>query len=531
MDAEISKKNTKPNKIRTVLAVAACKLTRSILRRTGRGGTAIPGIVALRISKNVLSVPAQDMKIVVVTGTNGKTTTCNMIEHMITASGHSCLRDRSGANLLHGIASDLLCNTDWLGRSRYEYAVLECDEAALKQVVPLIRPKVIVVTNLFSDQVDRYGSVQNTLAEIRAGVERSPMSTLVLNAEDPLSSSLSLNVPNRVLRFGMDASVGEQGDVDLKDAGTCPVCGGTYTYDYHIYAHLGGFCCAGCGYSRQTPDVSVTRISSVDAQGSTFDLKLRKKKKDASDTGTAEKDLRDVRISLPAVYNIYNASAVVTAARALGLSAKEAAASLSSVRSSFGRMETFDLDGIRLQMILVKNPAGCNQAFSYVTGLGEDYTAVLCLNNRTGDGHDISWIEDTDYEKLCADPCLKKIYVAGECAVDLYERLKKAGGDKQPSTGDSGTEDTKNGTEDTKNSTAVAKTSTEVTETSTEVTETGIEVSETSGPRMEIVTDYAAIVEKLRQDRRPAFLLPNYTSMMELRDALSSTAGSKEFWK
>ena len=142
MDAEISKKNTKPNKIRTVLAVAACKLTRSILRRTGRGGTAIPGIVALRISKNVLSVPAQDMNIVVVTGTNGKTTTCNMIEHMITASGHSCLRDRSGANLLHGIASDLLCNTDWLGRSRYEYAVLECDEAALKQVVPLIRPKV-----------------------------------------------------------------------------------------------------------------------------------------------------------------------------------------------------------------------------------------------------------------------------------------------------------------------------------------------------------------------------------------------------
>lgn len=187
-------------------------------------------------------------------------------------------------------------------------------------------------------------------------------------------------------------------------------------------------------------------------------------------------------------------------------------------------METFDLDGIRLQMILVKNPAGCNQAFSYVTGLGEDYTAVLCLNNRTGDGHDISWIEDTDYEKLCADPCLKKIYVAGECAGDLYERLKKAGGDKQPSAGGSGTADTKNGTEDTKNSTAVTK-------TTTEVTETGIEVSETSGPRMEIVTDYAAIVEKLRQDRRPAFLLPNYTSMMELRDALSSTAGSKEFWK
>ena len=337
------------------------------------------------------------------------------------------------------------------------------------------------------------------------------------HAEDPLSSSLALNVPNRVLRFGMDASVGEQGDVDLKDAGTCPVCGSAYTYDYHIYAHLGGFCCTGCGYSRQTPDVSVTRISSVDAQGSTFDLKLRKQKKDASDTGTAEKDLRDVRISLPAVYNIYNASAVVTTARALGLSAKDAAASLSSVRSSFGRMETFDLDGIRLQMILVKNPAGCNQAFSYVTGLGEDYTAVLCLNNRTGDGHDISWIEDTDYEKLCADPCLKKIYVAGECAHELYERLKKAGGEEHPSIVGSGEE--------------VTEIATAAAKTAAEDSDPDPGIPRLSGPRMEMVTDYAALVEKLRQEGRPAFLLPNYTSMMELRDALSSAAGSKEFWK
>lgn len=247
----------KPNKIQTILSVASCKLTRGILRKTGRGGTALPGIVAMKVAKNILAVPASEMDIIVVTGTNGKTTTCNMIEHALSENGHDCHRDKSGANLLHGIASDLVCDTNWLGKPRNRYAVLEVDEAALKQVVPYIRPKVIVVTNLFTDQADRFGSVENTLAEIRKGVKRSPGSVLVLNAEDTQSASLALDVPNKVVWYGLEQSVGEQGQTDLSDAGKCPKCGGEYEYDYHIYAHLGGFRCPKCGYCRHTPDVAV----------------------------------------------------------------------------------------------------------------------------------------------------------------------------------------------------------------------------------------------------------------------------------
>lgn len=461
----------KPNKVQTVLSVAVCKLTRALLRKTGRGGTALPGIAALRISRNILSVPAEKMNIIVVTGTNGKTTTCNMIEHAITESGRKCLRDKSGANLLHGIASDLLCNTDWQGRPRYPYAVLECDEAALKQVVPLIHPAVIVVTNLFSDQVDRYGGVQNTLEEIRKGVKLSPKSTLVLNAEDPLTASLSLHIPNKVIWFGLNSTVGVQGNIDLSDAGKCPECGSDYNYDFHVYAHLGGFHCPKCGFQRQAPDVEVLSIDKKDADGSTVHMTVDKEK-----TG-------EVRIALPAVYNIYNAAAAAAAVTALQIPAQEALQSLGSVRSAFGRMETFDLNGIRLQMILVKNPAGCNQAFSYVTGLDTDYTAVLCLNNRTGDGHDISWIETTDYEKLCSDPHLKKLYVAGDCAQALSDRLKKAGA-----------------------------------------------CVEDPG-RLEVITDYETIVDRLAEEGRIAFLLPNYTAMMELRQALNSRTGNSDFWK
>ena len=463
----------KPNKLQTIVSVASCKLTRALLRRTGRGGTAIPGIVALKLSKNVLSVPARGMKIIVVTGTNGKTTTCNMIAHAITSAGYPCLLNKSGANLLHGIASDLLCSTDWQGRPKYPYAVLECDEAALKQVVPLIHPGVIVVTNLFSDQVDRYGGVENTLKEIRTGVELSPKSTLVLNAEDPLSSSLALDTPNKVIRFGLEQSVGVQGNIDLSDAGTCPRCGSAYEYDYHVYAHLGGFRCPKCGLKRRTPDVAVTSIDEKDAAGTTVHMR----------TVAGSPDSRRIRIALPAVYTLYTAAAAVAASIAVTSPLEDACGSLSTVKSSFGRLETFDLNGIRLQMILVKNPAGCNQAFSYVTGLNEDYTAVLCLNNRTGDGHDISWIASTDYEKLCADPHLKKIYVAGDCAQALSERLKEAGA-----------------------------------------------VSEDE-ERMEVITDYDEIVSRLKSDGRTAFLLPNYTSMMELRQALSKETGSRDFWE
>jgi UDP-N-acetylmuramyl tripeptide synthase len=459
----------KPNTLHAAASVAACKLTRAVLRRTGRGGTAIPGIVGLKVSKNILAAVSQGMKIVVVTGTNGKTTTCNMIEHALTSAGHDCLLNKSGANLLHGIASDLICSADWKGKARHEYAVLECDEAALKQVVPYIRPRAIVVTNLFSDQVDRYGGVQNTLKEIRTGVERSPKSVLVLNAEDPLSASLAIDVPNKVVWYGLDESVGTQGNVDLSDAGKCPKCGGDYSYDYNIYAHLGGFRCQKCGFSRQAPDVAVTSIKEKTSDGSVVHMRPGKKAPE-----------QDVRIALPAVYNIYNAAASIAAIIALKLPAREAVDALSSARASFGRLETFDLQGNRLQMILVKNPAGCNQAFSYITGLGEDFSAVLCLNNRTGDGHDISWIETTDYEKLVRDPHLKKLYAGGDCAKELLERLKKAGA---------------------------------------------------ADDILVPFSDYGALVEKLKEEQNPVFLLPNYTAMMELRDALSPETGARDFWE
>ena len=329
---------SRPNPLQSVVSIASCKMVRTVLRKTGRGGTAIPGEIAMKIAPKIPEVVSSGMEIIVVTGTNGKTTTCNMIQHAIESAGKECLLNKSGANLLKGIAADLICNSTWTGKPKTHYAVLECDEAALKQVVPLIHPKAVVVTNLFSDQVDRYGGVQNTLKEIRTGIEKVPETTLVLNADEPLSASLALNVPNKVIWYGLDAAVGERGDIDLSDAGVCPKCGGAYKYDYHIYAHLGGFRCPSCGYARPVPDICVTSIDRVDAAGSTVQIQVGKK-------------VQEVSIALPAVYNVYNAAAAVAAACAVKVSPQKALDSLSTVRSSFGRLETFDLDGLATGMI------------------------------------------------------------------------------------------------------------------------------------------------------------------------------------
>lgn len=484
------------NKIKTMLAVGACKASRSALRLLHRGGTTTPGRMAMKFDRNILETVSQGMDIIVVTGTNGKTTTSNMIEHALSGTGRDVLANKSGANLLPGVTAEFTSNATAFGKPKKHFAVIECDEGALKQVVPRIHPKVIVVTNLFRDQLDRYGEVMHTLEEIRKGIKMVPDAVLCLNADDSLTASLALDVPNKVTYFGIDCPIGEQKNVEISDARYCIRCGTEYEYDYHTYAHLGGFRCPKCGYRRIRPSVAVTEIEKVSSSGSV--VRMRFGEDGNRNAGGAEdrdgslenvgpgcripsaETEREVTIGLPAVYNIYNGVAAIAAYQAAGFDREEVIASLADVHSSFGRMETFRLGEVPIQMILVKNPAGCNQALSYLAGLGEDYQAVFCLNDRTADGHDISWIWDADYEKVCRDPHLKHAYVLGDRADDMRLRLKYADAEE----GD-----------------------------------------------IEKVQDNAALIEKLKKSTVPVFILPNYTSMLSLRAALGAITGKQEFWK
>ena len=457
----------KHSKIRIFLSVAACRFTRFALRVLHRGGTTLPGRSAMFFDKTILEVVSRDMEIIVVTGTNGKTTTCSMLRHALASAKINVLSNLSGANLLTGITAEFTANASLLGHPKKHYAIVECDEGALRKVVPYLNPKCIVVTNLFRDQLDRYGEVMHTHDVIAKGIKLVPKTKLVLNADDSLTASLGENVPNPVEYYGINVPYGKQEMGEISDAKYCIHCGTEYKYNYHTYAHLGDFYCPKCGYKRQTPSIAVTAIDKIGAHGSVVTSSINGKE-------------TSLHVGLPALYNVYNALAAVTAFDAVGFNKKYILRSLSQETSSFGRMETFNYKNTDMQMILVKNPAGCNQSISYMTSLGEDYTGVFCLNDKTADGHDISWIWDADHEFVAEDPHCKHIFVWGTRSEDMQLRLKYAG------------------------------------------------VPEDMITRVETPQE---LIDACADAGRPTFILPNYTPMIELRAVRGEATGKKEFWK
>ena len=236
--------------VRTALAVAACRLSRAALHGLGRGGTALPGRLAMRFRGDILSVTSRGVETVLVTGTNGKTTTAGMLAHAMEKAGRPVICNRAGANLLSGVTAEFAAAADLCGRPRGKhYAVIECDEGALHQAAPLVQPRVIVVTNLFRDQLDRYGEVMHTREAILEGIRSVPGAVLCLNADDSLTASIALEVPNPVVWYGIEqnAVCRKDGPEDqaaekfsgISDARCCIRCGAEYTYRYRTYAHLG----------------------------------------------------------------------------------------------------------------------------------------------------------------------------------------------------------------------------------------------------------------------------------------------------
>ena len=460
----------KHNPVTTFLAIAGAKMTRWLLHKLHRGGTALPGRVAMFFDKNLLDKVSEGMEVIVVTGTNGKTTTCNMIETAMSEAGKDTIANKAGSNMLLGITLEFADNATLSGKPKKHYAVMECDEGALKQVTPLCNPKVIVVTNLFRDQLDRYGTVKNVRDQIRTGVELSPESVVCLNADCSNVASIGKDLANKVLYYGLDVPVGDQENVDVSDAPDCIIGGTPYEYKYHTYAHLGGFSCPNCGYARPAAQVAVKNIVKAEATGTTVNVEF---------SAAGEPKTQEVRIGLPAVFNVYNAAATLCAFEGAGFDRAEAIASRAQVQSAFGRMETYDLDGVPMQMILVKNPASMDQAMGYVVGLEQDYNLVMGLNNHISDGTDVSWLWDAHF-KVCEDPHLGKVIVSGECAEDLKKRLMDGG---------------------------------------------------LSEDRIQHIPDDATIIEKCRASKLPVFILPNYTYMMTLRESLGAVTGNASLWE
>jgi UDP-N-acetylmuramyl tripeptide synthase len=398
---------------------------RSIARTVGRlsrasgrgGGTTLPGRLLVRMAPDAIERLAStlDHGSIVVSSTNGKTTTAGMIAGILQAAGRRPVHNRAGSNMHWGVATALLEQSG-------DEGLFELDEAWLPRVAPTLRPRLLVLGNLFRDQLDRYGELERLAdewADLVTSMEGS--SEFALNADDPLIADLGrdrdrdLHRRPGVTYFGIEDK--SQALPELQhahDAKHCRRCGAPYSYERAFVGHLGHYTCPNCHADRPAPDIAATEIELHGISGSRVRIT------------TPEGDL-ELELPLPGLYNVYNALGAVAAGLRSGVSLEQVRQGLESMRAVFGRVETIDVSGKPVSILLIKNPAGANEVLRTLRleASNGGIDLWLALNDRIADGRDVSWIWDADFELLSAG--VRRVICAGTRAPEMALRLKYAG--------------------------------------------------------------------------------------------------------
>lgn len=396
------------------------KAARTATRRLGRGnGSALPGLVTLTIDPDALADLIAEMprRAVLVTGSNGKGTTCRMLAAVMRAAGLRPVINPEGSNQQSGIATTMVAAARLDGHLPADpvaTALFEVDEGSLPDIVRQVsRPAAIVVTNLFRDQLDRYFEPAYVTAMLERCIRQMPAdTTLVLNADDPRVACLAPELPNPRIYYGIaDIEAGRTGPDPTSDYPRCPRCGGELSYSHVYYAHLGHWACAGCGLHRPDPDVRATKADLVGAEAARLQIA----------TATAESVLE---VPLPGLYNIYNALAAVAAAVQARL-ADQALQAIEQVRPGSLRMERVDVAGRDVFLVLAKNANGYTEVLRAVLSDGQPRRMLLGLNTNPGKQPDTSWIWDVDFDALTG--LVIAPVLSGNRAADLAVRLKYAG--------------------------------------------------------------------------------------------------------
>lgn len=394
--------------IKTFISIIAGKFTLFLTKTILNGGSTFPGAVALKIDRTILKTVSKGYKVILVTGTNGKTTTVSMISNILRKNNLEIITNSTGANLFKGIVSCFIDNYKFFKNNNGKYAVIEVDEANLKYITEYINPEIITITNLFRDQLDRYGEVYTTLYKILEGVQKVPNSKLVLNGDDSLFGKLQIDNPT--IYYGFNTSINDNKKIDINaDAKFCKVCKTPYEYNFITYNHLGDFYCPKCGYKHPELKYSVDEVLSLTPNDSNVVI-----------NGI------NISIGQSGVYNIYNGMCAFSIAKELNIPDETIKTCLSTQDSTFGRQEEIIINNKTIKIILVKNPAGYNQAIDTLCLNKEDFSAVFMLNDNYADGQDVSWIWDVEFERL-NDLDLKDIYISGIRMYDMAVRLKTAG--------------------------------------------------------------------------------------------------------
>ena len=399
--------------VRRTAAVLAGKATGALSRLSRRGGgTTLPGDVARAIDPDVLRKLARDLKFgsVVITGTNGKTTTARLISWLLEGAGYQVVSNRAGANLIFGATTAALESAGPSGRLTADWGVFEIDEASLPKAIDEIQPKAAIVLNLFRDQLDRYGELESIAKKIESALEKLPEgSRALLNADDPRVAEIGLNLPKAPVWFGLDDTrVAEHELPHAADARTCPRCGSSLIFDAVYVGHDGVYRCPNNDFARPKPDITATRI-----------------KLDGFDNIAMTVGGQRLELPLGGLYNCYNVLAAYVTGITIGLDPKYISERLRGFRAAFGRQERMEFRGRHLNLVLSKNPAGFNETLRTAVDLAKGNSFLIGLNDRKADGTDVSWIWDVDFERLRGKA--HAVVPGGNRAHDLAVRFKYAG--------------------------------------------------------------------------------------------------------
>ncbi|KRK48215.1 DUF1727 domain-containing protein [Secundilactobacillus kimchicus] len=393
--------------LRSEIASLAGKSSYWFLHTFFKGGSSLPGKITTKIDPDILKHLGQNYEVVIVTGTNGKTLTTALTVRVLQQKYDDVLTNPTGSNMEQGIVTTFLRAPKT--KAKKPIAILEVDEANVIKVTQYIKPKAFVFTNIFRDQMDRYGEIYTTYQKIIDGVALAPDATIIANGDAPIFHSKDL--PNPIIYYGFNHQDQSQ-DIKAKantDGVLCPNCQHILHYHFITYSNLGSYFCPNCGFSRPELTYAVTQLGKMTPKNSQFDI-----------------DGHPYKIEIGGLYNIYNALAAYAVGRFFGVSPAQIDQAFSEDKKVFGRQEEINVDGKAVTLILVKNPVGLNQVLDMIETDSAPFSFVGLLNANYADGIDTSWIWDGNFEKLAALN-LPAYITGGERYKDITFRLKVAG--------------------------------------------------------------------------------------------------------
>ena len=373
-----------------------------------RGGTSLPGKLATKIDPEVMTTLAEHYDVILITGTNGKTLTTTLTTRVLREKYPDVITNPSGSNMMQGITGTML-TAKVTDKSQRPIALLEVDEANVEAVARQLKPKAFVLTNIFRDQLDRFGEIYTTYDKILKGIRLFPEATVIANADSPIF--MRGNLPNPKVYFGFNHL---PADGDMKaphntDGILSPTDDTVLHYHFMTFGNQGDYFSVTDDFKRPELDYAVTKVNEMTPRFSNFDI-----------------DGETYQIEIGGMYNIYNALAAYAVGRYLGVSTEQIHHAFESNAQIFGRQEAVKVNGKEVTIVLIKNPVGANQVIDMMKTDDQPFSLIALLNANYADGIDTSWIWDTDFESL-QDSGMQKIVTGGERYKDFYVRLKMAG--------------------------------------------------------------------------------------------------------